>query len=476
MEDKSDNDRRLCEDGLRNKRSVRKRKPTGRTTVGRETTFHTTVTAPSSQTKTSNPDSCEREKFDGCGRFAVKKRNIQVKEEYVSSGEEDISGKGKEFGSSREEDISRKGKEHVTFRETDTSEKGEHGSFREADTFRKGEECVSSRKVDRSEKGKRGSSREDDTSGKGEEHVSFREADTFRKGEQRVSFREADRAEKGKRGSSREADIPEKGEEHGSSREADTSEKGEEHGSSREADTFRKGEQRVSSREADRAEKGKLGSSREDDTSGKEKEHGSSREGEQRVSSREADRAEKGKRGSSREDDTSGKEKEHVSSAEEAPSPGEGDLGSIETVEDSPVTQHKQGWDMLKFNIGRSREISEDLRKQVVEAHKSGKGYKRIAKDLDLHQSTVRQIVYKWKKFSTVATLPRSGRPTKIGAKARRTILKHLTENPRVTAKDLKASLALDNINVHESTIRKTLNKWCSWDFIMEEDTAVQPE
>ncbi|KAM5138933.1 uncharacterized protein ACMZJ9_016389 [Mantella aurantiaca] len=170
--------------------------------------------------------------------------------------------------------------------------------------------------------------------------------------------------------------------------------------------------------------------------------------------------------------------KEHVCTGEEDTFSGAGDLRNSETVlvQDSPVTQRKRGQDALKFSIGRSKEISEDLRKRVVEAHKNGKGYKRIAKDLDLHQSTVRQIVYKWKKFSTVATLPRSGRPTKISARARRTILKHITENPRVTAKDLKASLALDNINVHESTIRKTLNKWCSWDFTMEEATALEQE
>ncbi|XP_018424883.1 PREDICTED: uncharacterized protein LOC108797728 [Nanorana parkeri] len=169
---------------------------------------------------------------------------------------------------------------------------------------------------------------------------------------------------------------------------------------------------------------------------------------------------------------------EQTSSGEEDTSSWEGDLRNIETGvdKDSAVNQLKRGRDMSKCNIGRSKEISEDLRKQVVEAHKSGKGYKRIAKDLDLHRSTVRQIVYKWKKFSTVTTLPRSGRPTKISARARRTILKHMTENPRVTAKDLKASLALDNINVHESTIRKTLNKWCSWDFTVEEATALQQE
>ncbi|CAI9576007.1 unnamed protein product, partial [Staurois parvus] len=181
---------------------------------------------------------------------------------------------------------------------------------------------------------------------------------------------------------------------------------------------------------------------------------------------------------SSREEDTYGKEEEHVSSREEDTTSGGKDPGNTETVlvQDSPVTRHKRTRHTTKVSIVRSKEISEDLRKQVVDAHKSGKGYKRIAKDLGLHLSTVKRIIYKWKKFSTVATLPRSGRPTKISAKARHTILKHMRDNTRVTAKDLKASLALDNINVHESTIRKTLSKWCSWDFTMEEDTALQQE
>ncbi|XP_073453491.1 uncharacterized protein [Aquarana catesbeiana] len=282
MEDKGDNDISLCEDDLSNKLKVRKRRSARRTSrmsasVGRESTFRTNITAPSDQTKTSNPDSCEEENLDGHDGFSAQQKNIWVKEEHVSSGEEDLSWKE-------------------------------------------------------------------------EEHVSSREADT------------------------------------------------------------------------------------------------------------------------------SGKVEEDVSSREEGTSSGANDLGNTETflVQDSPDTQHKQKQDVLK--LGRSKEISEDLRKQVVEAHKSGKGYKRIAKNLNLHLSTVRKIIYKWKKFSTVATLPRSGRPTKIGAKARNTILKHIRDNTTVTAKDLKASLALDNINVHESTIRKTLSKWCSWDFTMEEDTALQQE
>ena len=65
----------------------------------------------------------------------------------------------------------------------------------------------------------------------------------------------------------------------------------------------------------------------------------------------------------------------------------------------------------------RTKEISEDLRLRIVDLHKAGKGYKSISKSLDV-QSTVRQIIYKWRKFSTVAALPRSGRPAKMTTRA----------------------------------------------------------
>ena len=47
----------------------------------------------------------------------------------------------------------------------------------------------------------------------------------------------------------------------------------------------------------------------------------------------------------------------------------------------------------------------------------------------------------------------------KITPRPKRTIIQEVTKNPRVTSKDLQAFLALANVCVHESTIRKTLNK-----------------
>ena len=105
----------------------------------------------------------------------------------------------------------------------------------------------------------------------------------------------------------------------------------------------------------------------------------------------------------------------------------------------------------------RTKEISEDLR--IVDLHETGKGYKSISESLDVHQSTVRQIVYKWRKFSIVATLPRSGHPAKMTARAQRRMLNEVKKNPRESAKDLQKSLEHANNSVDESTIHKTLNK-----------------
>ena len=74
-----------------------------------------------------------------------------------------------------------------------------------------------------------------------------------------------------------------------------------------------------------------------------------------------------------------------------------------------------------------------DLRRRIVDLHKVGNGYKSISKSLDGHQSTVRHVVYKWRKFSTVATLPMSGCPAKMTARAQCRMLNEVKNNPSVS-------------------------------------------
>ncbi|KAK3513152.1 hypothetical protein QTP70_007486 [Hemibagrus guttatus] len=90
----------------------------------------------------------------------------------------------------------------------------------------------------------------------------------------------------------------------------------------------------------------------------------------------------------------------------------------------------------------RSKEIQKQMKRKVIEIYQSGKGYKAISKALGLPRTTVRAIIYKWRKHGTVENLPRSGRPTKITPRAQRQLIQEVTKDPTTTAKELQASLA----------------------------------
>ncbi|KAK3553212.1 hypothetical protein QTP86_031817 [Hemibagrus guttatus] len=107
----------------------------------------------------------------------------------------------------------------------------------------------------------------------------------------------------------------------------------------------------------------------------------------------------------------------------------------------------------------RSKEIQKQMRKKVIEIYQSGKGYKAISKALGLPRTTVRAIIYKWRKHGTVENLPRSGRPTEITPRVQRQLIQEVTKDPTTTSKELQASLASVKVSVHDSTIRKRLGK-----------------
>ncbi|KAK3530705.1 hypothetical protein QTP86_032242, partial [Hemibagrus guttatus] len=107
----------------------------------------------------------------------------------------------------------------------------------------------------------------------------------------------------------------------------------------------------------------------------------------------------------------------------------------------------------------RSKEIQKQMREKVIEIYQSGKGYKAISKALGLPRTTVRAIIYKWRKHGTVENLPRSGRPTKITPRVQRQLIQEVTKDPTTTSKELQASLASVKVSVHDSTIRKRLGK-----------------
>lgn len=110
--------------------------------------------------------------------------------------------------------------------------------------------------------------------------------------------------------------------------------------------------------------------------------------------------------------------------------------------------------------MARSKELSEAFRRKIVDAYESGKGYKKISKLFEIGHSTVRKIIYKWRTFKTTTNMARSGRPSKFSLRADRKMLKEVSNNPRMSSRDLQVSLATIDVKVHASTIRKRLNKF----------------
>ncbi|KAK3566785.1 hypothetical protein QTP86_004517 [Hemibagrus guttatus] len=96
--------------------------------------------------------------------------------------------------------------------------------------------------------------------------------------------------------------------------------------------------------------------------------------------------------------------------------------------------------------------------------YQSGKGYKAISKALGLPRTTVRAIIYKWRKHGTV-NLPRSGRPTKITPRAQRQLIQEVTKDPTTTSKELQASLASVKVGCE---LEEKERFWSELDEVME--------
>ena len=87
--------------------------------------------------------------------------------------------------------------------------------------------------------------------------------------------------------------------------------------------------------------------------------------------------------------------------------------------------------------MGKSKEISQDLRKQIVDLHKSGSSLGAISKGLKVPRSSVQTIVHKYKHHDTTQPSYRSGRRRVQSPRDERTVLRKVQINPRTTAKDL---------------------------------------
>ena len=82
--------------------------------------------------------------------------------------------------------------------------------------------------------------------------------------------------------------------------------------------------------------------------------------------------------------------------------------------------------------MGKTKELSKDVRDKVVELHKAGMGYKTISKKLNEKVTTVGAIIWKWKKYNMTVNQPRLGAPWKISPGGVSMIMRKVRDQPEL--------------------------------------------
>ena len=87
--------------------------------------------------------------------------------------------------------------------------------------------------------------------------------------------------------------------------------------------------------------------------------------------------------------------------------------------------------------MGKSKEISQDLRKKIVDLHKSGSSLGAMSKHLKVPRSSVQTIVRKYKHHGTRQPSYRSGRRRVLSPRDERILVRKVQINTRIQQRTL---------------------------------------
>ncbi|XP_032416992.1 uncharacterized protein LOC116718853 isoform X1 [Xiphophorus hellerii] len=113
----------------------------------------------------------------------------------------------------------------------------------------------------------------------------------------------------------------------------------------------------------------------------------------------------------------------------------------------------------LSHRVGKTKELSCDVRDQIVDLHKAGMGYRTISKKLGVKVPTVGAIIRKWKKYKMTVNRPRSGAPCKILPEGMRMIIRKVVDQPTTTREELVNDLMAVGTTVTKHTVGNALRR-----------------
>ena len=87
--------------------------------------------------------------------------------------------------------------------------------------------------------------------------------------------------------------------------------------------------------------------------------------------------------------------------------------------------------------MGKTKELSRDIRDKIVDLHKAGMGYKKISKQLGEKLTTFGAIIRKWKKHKVTTNLPWSGASRKISPRGISMMMRKVRDQPSTTQEEL---------------------------------------
>lgn len=111
------------------------------------------------------------------------------------------------------------------------------------------------------------------------------------------------------------------------------------------------------------------------------------------------------------------------------------------------------------ITMGKTKELTVDLRQKIIDFHKEGNSYGDISARLHIPRSTVQYVIKKFAKFGTVKTLPGRGRRPKLSSRTARKLCRDVNTNPRVVLDDIVDKLGAEGTSVSKRTVQRCLNK-----------------